>query len=547
MSVEVVVLIAVVTALVAALLVYIWQQRARRAVETEREAVRGEFAVAIARAADAEKRVAEVSEQLDAERRERGQVALIRERLQTQLQTAEARLLEVQQSLAERSSALEAADRQRTQQGGDVRVLEARVEDLAGKFREAVTRGSTAETQRQELGEQVAQLRAQLATLESERNQLGTQLAEQKTWVEKVTAEFQEKVLAAAAKLMEERGRAFTETNKKEVETIVAPFKESLGEFRQRIDHIYTTDTKERGELRQQIVQLTSLNQDLSKKATDLTHALTVSTKSTGDWGETILHKILEDSGLREGREYTLQHSMKGAEGDTQQPDAVIFLPENRQVVVDSKVSNKAWMDYCNETDEERREQRLKDHLTSLRTHIKGLSSKDYARSPELQTVDFVLMFVPVEAALLTAFSKDDSLYADAYRSKIVLVTPSTLMAVVKLVESMWMFQKRKESADEIAEAGRKLYEKLTSFADTFVDVGSAIEKAHATFEKARGQLSTGKGNAIRLAERMKELGVGPGPGKVMPEGLLEGNEEGDAPEVVGHPDRPDSGGGKVE
>lgn len=212
-----------------------------------------------------------------------------------------------------------------------------------------------------------------------------------------------------------------------------------------------------------------------------------------------------------------MQHSIKDTDGGRLQPDAVIFLPEERQLVVDAKVSNKAWTAYCAASDEEAKAGHLKDHLASIRTHIKTLSSKDYAGSPELQTADFVLMFAPVEAALLTALAEDDSLYADAYRSKIILVTPSTLMAVVKLVEGIWTFQKRKESADEIADAGRKLYEKLIIFATTFVEVGEAIQKAQGTFEKAQGQLSTGKGNAIRLAQRMVELGVSSPVGKSMP------------------------------
>lgn len=192
----------------------------------------------------------------------------------------------------------------------------------------------------------------------------------------------------------------------------------------------------------------------------------------------------------------------------------------------------KAWSDYCAATsDEDAKADCLKLHLASLRSHLKSLASKDYSQSPDLNTVDFVLMFVPVEAALLTALQEDDSLYSDAYRAKVILVTPSTLMAVVKLAEGLWTLQKRKESADQIAEAGRKLYEKLTNFAQTFVDVGEAIEDSQRAFVKARGQLATGKGNAIGLAEKMKELGVTPGAGKGMPVGLLEvagGTEEKD-------------------
>jgi len=352
-------------------------------------------------------------------------------------------------------------------------------------------------------------------------------LDEQKAWIGETTQHFETRVLAAATKLMEERGRAFTEQNQKEVGAVVGPFKEQLAEFRRRVDDIYAADTRERSALKAEIVQLTSMNQAMSVQATKLANALTVTSKSTGDWGETILEKILEDSGLRKGHEYHLQVSISGGDGQRLIPDAVIHLPESRQLVVDSKVSNKAWAEYCATEDEAERELKLREHLASLRAHIKGLSGKSYADSPDLKTVDFVLMFVPVEAALLTAFVKDAALYGDAYRSRIVLVTPSTLMAVIKLVEGIWTFQKRKESADEIADAGRKLYEKLTNFAETFLDVGRAIEQSSRAFETARGQLATGKGNAIRLAEQMRELGVTPARGKQLPPQLVQGSNDG--------------------
>jgi DNA recombination protein RmuC len=372
-----------------------------------------------------------------------------------------------------------------------------------------------------ELGQVRLALTADNRALTTSNDDLRRQLENQKAWVQEQTQRFEERVLAAAAKLMEERGKAFTETNKKEVDAVVAPFREQLEQFRQRVDHIYAAENTDRGELKQQIVQLTTLNQAVSLEAQRLTNALTVTSKSTGDWGETILQKILEDSGLREGKEYRLQHSVTGMGGERLQPDAVIFLPGNRQLIVDSKVSNKAWTAYCGEQDEMARQARLADHLFSLRSHLKGLSQKDYARSPDLSTVDFVLMFVPVEGALLTALTADDTLYSEAFQKKIILVTPSTLMAVVKLAEGLWTLQTRKESADEIAEAGRKLYEKLTNFAETFVEVGQAIERAGDQFDKAHKQLATGKGHAIGLAQKMVALGVSPAAGKVMPTELL--------------------------
>jgi DNA recombination protein RmuC len=382
----------------------------------------------------------------------------------------------------------------------------------------------------EELLEERSRLAASLdnarTQLQSERDTAAAQLQRQEQWIREQSELVEARVHALTTKLMEEGGRALAERNKKEVSDVVAPFKEQLDQFRQRVDHIYSDDVRERSRLGTQIETLTQMNQAMSAQAQRLANALTVTSKSVGDWGETILGKILEDSGLRKGREYELQVSITGRNGESLRPDAVIRLPEARHLVVDSKVSNKAWTEYCGATDEVEKEARLREHLASLRTHMKGLSAKGYADAPELSTVDFVLMFVPVEAALLTAFVKDPDLYADAYRARIVLVTPSTLMAVIKLVEGIWTFQKRKESADEIAESGRKLYEKLVTFASTFVKVGTQIRQAGDAYEEAQKQLSTGKGNAIRLAENMKELGVTPAAGKLMPPQLLQPDDE---------------------
>jgi DNA recombination protein RmuC len=380
----------------------------------------------------------------------------------------------------------------------------------------------------QERSRLTASLEHAQAQLQAEHEAARGELAKQEQWIREQTQLFEKSVLAAASRLMEESGRALTERNQKEVGAVVGPFKEQLAEFRKRVDHIYAADTQERGTLKAQIEHLTTMNQAMSAQAQRLANALTHSSRSTGDWGETILEKILEDSGLRKGHEYNLQVSISGRKGESLRPDAVINLPESRQLVVDSKVSNKAWTEYCAATEEADREAKLREHLVSLRAHIKGLSARGYTDSPQLSTVDFVLMFVPVEAALLTAFVKDPDLYADAYRARIVLVAPSTLMAVIKLVEGIWTFQKRKESADEIAEAGRKLYEKLTSFAQSFVNVGRAIDQSHDAYQQARGQLSEGKGNAIRLAENLKQLGVTPASGKQMPPALLQPRQDED-------------------
>jgi len=359
--------------------------------------------------------------------------------------------------------------------------------------------------------EEIADFKAQGRVWLTERGNYEDKLRQQQLWIEDQTRKFEAEISNITNRLLEEKAKAFTELNKREMDTLVAPFKDQLNEFRNRVDSIYAEDTKDRGQLREQVEQLARLNSTVSQRAEELTRALTISSKATGDWGEVVLQRILEASNLRPDQDYVLQETVSAAVGDERQrPDAVVYLPQNRQVVIDAKVSNKAWTHYCNATDEAERKARLQDHLGSLRAHIRGLSARNYPGSPDLRTVDFVLMFVPVEAALLTALAHDENLYTEAFRSKIVLVTPSTLMAVLKLIEGMWSYQRRKESADEIADAGRKLYEKLVTFSETFLEVGATLDKAQEAYAKARGQLSSGRGNAIGLAERMRNLGVNP-------------------------------------
>jgi DNA recombination protein RmuC len=520
-----------VAAVVAAVIVFAVMARGRRALQEEVANARSAQAVAESRLGDLTTAHTALNESHRRLSDQHLALSRERERLSTTLEKINEDVERESTAAAALRGQLEEKTRQHSQLESDHRVTTSQNQGLTARVadREAAVRKADDENRRHM--DQIAELKAQAAALEERRAALESLLGKQKTWIEEQTQFFEQKIGGIAGQLLEEKSRAFTEVNRKEIDAVVSPFREQLKEFRERVDHIYSADTRDRGQMHEQILQLTNLNQAVSQQAQALTKALTISSKATGDWGEMILEKILEDSGLREGKEYTLQHTVEADDESLQRPDAVIFMPEGRQLVIDAKVSNKAWTDYCSASDDESRAMCLEEHLASLRAHIRGLSARDYPSSPDLQTVDFVLMFVPVEAALLTALARDESLYMEAYRKKIVLVTASTLMAVIRLVEGTWAFQKRKESADKIAEAGRKLYEKLTVFSNTFVEIGEAIEKAHGTFEKARAQLATGKGNTIRLAQKMVELGVTPATGKVMPVELVDlaGEEAGEA------------------
>lgn len=364
--------------------------------------------------------------------------------------------------------------------------------------------------------QQLHQVRTELsAKLEAAEKTAATQ----QQWIADQKQQLEERFTNLANQLLEEKTARFTATNAEKLEAIIAPFRTSLGEFRLRVDAVHTEETKARASLAEQIASLTQLNQQVSQDASNLTRALTVNVKATGNWGESILKGILERSGLRQGQEYELQVPVKGEEGEQRFLDALLHLPEERQVIIDSKVSNKAWTDYVNATTESAREEAFAAHLVSLRAHVKGLAGRNYPDVPELKTVDFVLMFVPVESALLEALAREPALYEEAYSRRVMLVTPTNLMVVVKLVESLWTVQKRKEFAEEIADAGAKLYDKLVGFAENFDKLGARIEALREGYEDSRKQLATGKGNAIGIAQGMIDRGVKAR--KKLPEGLL--------------------------
>ena len=329
-------------AIVAALLVWVVQERAKAAIRAELETMRSGAAVAQSRLAEVEKQRAQFATDLAVAVADARQLAVAKQGLATSLQATEKRLADTLATLAGEQQAGQAAESSRTQLAADLGVTRERVQGLTVTLAEAQKKLADLDAERRALGDRVSQQGGSLAAAEKERDGLRERLAAQETWVKTTTEEFKANVLAGAAQIMEDRGKAFTETNKREVETVVGPFKEKLDEFRRRVDDIYSSENKERGELKQQILHLTALNQTVSQKTEQLTNALTVQSKSTGNWGETILAKILEDSGLRRDREYRLQVPIKGPDGESYVPDAVIDLPEQRQLIVDSKVSNKA-------------------------------------------------------------------------------------------------------------------------------------------------------------------------------------------------------------
>ncbi len=330
------------------------------------------------------------------------------------------------------------------------------------------------------------------------------------------------KVLANS--ILEEKTKSFAESSKTGLGEILNPLKEKLGEFQKKIQENYETEGKERHSLRNEVHKLMEMNDRLSKEAVNLTNALKGESKTQGNWGEMILERILEVSGLRKGEEYTVQES-HSLDGGRLQPDVVIHLPEDRHLVIDSKVSLKAYEEYMSLEDPERRSEALKRHVASIRTHIKGLASKEYEKLHDEKSPDFVVLFIPIEPAYVVAVSEESKLWEEAWKNNILLVCPSTLLPVMWIVMQHWRQEYRGRNAKEIAKRGAALYEKIVGFIQDFEDVGRHIERTQSSFENAKTKLSSGRGNVIRQAEMLKELGISTA--KSLPEEYVEDAQAG--------------------
>lgn len=322
-------------------------------------------------------------------------------------------------------------------------------------------------------------------------------------------------------KILKNQTEDFQKNSTTKLETLLNPLKENLVNFSKRIDENREKSVEESTSLKVQIQNLTELNHKMSQDAINLTLALKGESKTRGDWGEMILETILEQSGLEKGVQYETQASFKGEEGNSLRPDVVINLPDNKQLVVDSKLSLVAYNEYCQSEDEGEQANYLKVHLQSVKTHVKDLSSKDYHNLDGINSIDFTLMFVPIEPALNLALQHAPEIYHDSLKKGIAIVTPSTLMATLKIIYHIWRQEKQNDNAKKIAELGGKLYDKLSGFVSDLETIGTSIDKSKTTYDTAFKKLHTGKGNAIGLAEKMKEMGAVTN--KALPAKLLDG------------------------
>ncbi len=392
-------------------------------------------------------------------------------------------------------------------------MMEVRLEDAARYFNQ----------QKEEIGElklENKNLRDELSVSTTNLSNLEEKLTDQKAEMQDLQKKFAIEFENIANKILEEKSAKFTAQNKENIDTVLNPLNEKLKSFEEKVQTTYEKGLAERTELKSQIIQLSELNQTLSKDAQNLTKALTYDNKAQGNWGEMILEKILSDSGLTEGEEYVKQFSTTNEEGRRVQPDYIIQLPDSKHIVVDSKVSLVAYNHYISPESEESKATALKNHLISVKNHIKYLSDKNYQTGAKLDSPDFVLLFMPIEASFSLAIQNDKELYEYAITRNIVIVSPTTLLATIKTIASIWKQEKQNRNTLEIASQAGALYDKFVGFLDDMEKIERGLSQAESAYQGALNKLQTGKGNLVRRTEKIKELGVSTS--KQIPQKFLE-------------------------
>lgn len=370
----------------------------------------------------------------------------------------------------------------------------------------------------------------QLAALEqqltSEQQATDEKLALLGTAQETLSTQFR----LVANEVLEVNSKRLTEQSQEHLGAMLNPLREKLGDFQKKVEEVYIDEGKDRAALKHQVEELVKMNTVLSEDAKNLTSALRGSNKSQGNWGELILQRVLEAAGLREGIEYIVQDAQRDGDGRRQQPDIVINLPDDRRIVIDAKVSLVAFERASSAESEADRDAAIREHVTSIRSHVRGLGEKRYDLLYDT-SLDFVVLFVPIEPAFMLAVNGDEKLCHDAWDRNVLLVSPSTLLFVLRTVAYLWRQEAQTRNAKEIAKRGADLYDKLVGFVADLDSVESKLNTAQQSFSSAKKRLSTGKGNLIRQAQLLRELGVKPA--KSLPKDLVEQSEESDEAETL--------------
>jgi DNA recombination protein RmuC len=364
------------------------------------------------------------------------------------------------------------------------------------------------------------------STLVSELKSLEAKLTENKGEVEKLNEKFTKEFENLANKILDEKSSKFTAQNKENIKNILSPLQEKIKGFEDKVEKTHKESIDYHAALRQQILGLKELNQQMSKETLNLTKALKGDNKIQGNWGELVLERVLEKSGLEKDREYFVQQSFTNDEGRRILPDVVIHLPDNKKMIVDSKVSLVAYEQYINEEDETLKERFLKEHVASLKRHVEQLSDKKYEDIYKIESPDFVLLFIPIEPAFAIALNSDTYLYNKAFEKNIIIVTPSTLLATLRTIDTMWNNEKQQRNALEIARQAGALYDKFQGLLIDLIGIGKRIDESKKEYSSAMNKLVEGRGNIITSVEKLKKMGAKAK--KSLPEKIIERAREED-------------------
>jgi len=396
------------------------------------------------------------------------------------------------------------------------------------------------QTERNQLEKSFLQLTSEKENLQREKESLAIQLAkkendfenlwernkEQKQEVEQLQEKFTKEFENLANKILEEKTVKFTEQNKENLKNILSPLQDRIQLFEKKVEDTHKESIDYHAALRQQILGLREMNEQMSKETINLTKALKGDSKMQGNWGELVLERVLEKSGLEKDREYFVQQSFVTEEGNRVFPDVIINLPDGKKMIIDSKVTLTAYERYINEEDSDVKNQYLKEHIISINRHVEQLGNKNYHDLYQMESPDFVLLFIPIESAFAIALNEDTTLYNKAFEKNIVIVTPSTLLATLRTIDSMWTNQKQQENAIEIARQAGALYDKFEGFVSDLIKIGKKMDEAKIEYGNAMNKLVDGKGNLVNSVEKLKKMGAKAK--KALPESVLKRASESD-------------------
>jgi DNA recombination protein RmuC len=411
----------------------------------------------------------------------------------------------VQQAVQQREHQLGLAAQREEQLEHELEQVEQRAQQ---QFTQLEQRLQRADQEKQQLQQQRSQLQADLAANQSKLESTLKHAEEKQLLLEASEERMKKEFERLAQQIFEQKSERLQQSSKQTLEVTLAPFKQQLEAFKKQVESQYTEELKQRASLTTEITSLQQLNKQMAAEADALTRALKGDTKAQGNWGEVVLERILNQSGLREGHEYETQSHHRDEDGRSFKPDVVVHLPNEKDVVIDSKVSLVAYERYFNSDDDKDREAALAEHVNSLRAHIKGLSKKNYQQLDSVRTLDYVLMFIPIEPAFLLAVDRDPELIRLALEHNIMLVSPTNLLVALRTVNNIWQYEHQNRNAQKIAEDAGRLYDKFVGFIEDMQKIGNSLDTVRKHYDGAMNKLSTGRGNLIGRVEKFKEMGV---------------------------------------